>query len=53
MRRTIIRLSCKFPNEEGILRPGMTGLARIYGPRRSVAGILLEKLRSFWGRKLW
>jgi putative peptide zinc metalloprotease protein len=40
-------------NEEAILRPGMTGLARIYGPRRSVAGMLLESLRNFWGRKLW
>jgi len=41
------------PNEEAILRPGMTGLARIYGPRRSVAGMLWESLRNFWGRKLW
>lgn len=47
------QVDLEVPNEEAILRPGMTGLARIYGPRRSVAGILFERLRSFWGRKLW
>ncbi len=40
-------------NAEGKLRPGMTGLARIYGKRRNLAGVIWEGIRDFWGRKLW
>jgi len=35
------------------LKPGMTGVARIYGDRRSIGGMGLEEIRNFWGRKLW
>ncbi len=35
------------------LRPGMTGLARVYGSRRSLGGMVAETLKNFWGRKLW
>jgi putative peptide zinc metalloprotease protein len=35
------------------LKPGMTGVARIYGDRRSIGGMGLEAIRNFWGRKLW
>ncbi len=35
------------------LKPGMMGIARVYGRRRSLGGIALETLRNFWGRKLW
>jgi putative peptide zinc metalloprotease protein len=41
------------PNESGELKPGMTGLARVYGGRRSVAGFAVEALRSVLGRKIW
>jgi HlyD family secretion protein len=40
-------------NPDGALKPGMAGLARIYGHRRSLAGILLESTTAFFGRKLW
>jgi putative peptide zinc metalloprotease protein len=40
-------------NGDGSLRPGMTGTARIYGPKRSIAGIAWQDLRNFVGRKAW
>jgi putative peptide zinc metalloprotease protein len=40
-------------NAKGELRPGMTGLARIYGRRRNSAEMLWEGIRNFWGRKFW
>ena len=40
-------------NPEGILRPGMTGTARIYGRRRSIAGFVWEEVSNFLGRKVW
>jgi len=36
-----------------VLRPGMTGVARVYGERRSLAGMGWEAISNFWGRKLW
>jgi putative peptide zinc metalloprotease protein len=35
------------------LKPGMTGIARVYSNRRSLGGMVLEAIRNFWGRKLW
>jgi len=40
-------------NYDGRLKPGMVGLARIYGVRRSVAGLLWQEGRRFLVRKLW
>jgi multidrug efflux pump subunit AcrA (membrane-fusion protein) len=40
-------------NPEHELKPGMTGMARIYGRRRSVGGMALDGFKNFWGRKLW
>lgn len=39
--------------EDGLLRPGMTGLARIYGKRSSLAGLGWESLKVVLGRKIW
>ncbi len=35
------------------LRPGMKGVARIYGARRSLAGLGWESLHMILGRKIW
>jgi putative peptide zinc metalloprotease protein len=35
------------------LKPGMTGIARVYGRRRSIGGMAMEEIKNFWGRKLW
>jgi putative peptide zinc metalloprotease protein len=35
------------------LKPGMRGIARMYGSRRSVGGLTLEVIKNSWGRKLW
>ena len=43
----------KVANQDFDLRPGMTGMARIYCGRRSLAGSGWEWIRNFWGRKLW
>jgi putative peptide zinc metalloprotease protein len=40
-------------NSEGILKPGMTGTARIYGQRRNLGGFLWQEVRNFFGRKVW
>jgi putative peptide zinc metalloprotease protein len=40
-------------NTGGSLRPGMTGTARVYGRRRSLAGLTLEQIEDFIGRKIW
>jgi multidrug efflux pump subunit AcrA (membrane-fusion protein) len=40
-------------NSELKLRPGMMGMARVYGGRRSLAGMAVEVAGDFWGRKVW
>jgi putative peptide zinc metalloprotease protein len=40
-------------NADGRMRPGMTGLARIYGQRRSIASLCWEGTSHFVGRKFW
>jgi putative peptide zinc metalloprotease protein len=40
-------------NTDGILKPGMTGVARAYGQRQSLLGLGWEAFSNFFGRKLW
>jgi multidrug efflux pump subunit AcrA (membrane-fusion protein) len=40
-------------NHDGRLKPGMTGVARIYGRRRSLLGMAWEGVENFWERKIW
>jgi hypothetical protein len=40
-------------NSDGRLKPGMIGVARIYGARRSLAGLVWREGRRFFVRKLW
>jgi putative peptide zinc metalloprotease protein len=40
-------------NPEGRLRPGMIGVARIYGRRESLGGLAWENLKIMLGRKVW
>jgi putative peptide zinc metalloprotease protein len=40
-------------NAERDLKPGMSGVARVYSGRRSIAGMALEEIKNIWGRKLW
>jgi putative peptide zinc metalloprotease protein len=35
------------------LRPGMEGVARVYGAHRSFLGMVAESIANFWGRKIW
>ena len=41
------------PNPGEVLKPGMVGTGRIYGVRRSLAGLTWEGIREFFGRKVW
>jgi putative peptide zinc metalloprotease protein len=41
------------PNPDGRLKPGMIGTARIYGRRRSLAGLAWQQIARFFARKLW
>jgi multidrug efflux pump subunit AcrA (membrane-fusion protein) len=40
-------------NPDGKLKPGMSGTARVYGQRRSLAGFILQEVMNFVGRKVW
>jgi putative peptide zinc metalloprotease protein len=40
-------------NPQNQLKPGMIGTARIYGARRSLAGLMGREVTNFFGRKLW
>jgi putative peptide zinc metalloprotease protein len=40
-------------NPKGLLRPGMVGLARIYGRRTSLAGLVWQEITHFFERKIW
>jgi hypothetical protein len=40
-------------NTGGPLKPGMAGTARVYGRRRSLAGLTLQQVEDFIGRKMW
>jgi hypothetical protein len=35
------------------LKPGMIGTARIYGARRSLAGLMAREAFNFFARKMW
>src|SRR5260221_3661592 len=43
----------KISNPGFVLKPGMVGIARIYGQRRSIAGILAKEAWQFALRKIW
>ncbi|MFY9560002.1 MAG: HlyD family efflux transporter periplasmic adaptor subunit [Terriglobales bacterium] len=40
-------------NADRTLKPGMTGTARLYGRRRSLAGMAWQAVADFFGRKIW
>ncbi len=40
-------------NPDGRLKPGMSGTARVYGQRRSLAGFIWQEAMNFVGRKVW
>lgn len=40
-------------NRDGTMRPGMAGTARVYGIRRSLAGLAVLTVEEFLGRKVW
>ena len=40
-------------NPDGRLKPGMIGTARIYGERRSLAGLVWQEGWRFFARKIW
>jgi hypothetical protein len=41
------------PNSDGVLKSGMVGTARIYGGRRSLAGLAGRAVGRFFARKAW
>jgi putative peptide zinc metalloprotease protein len=50
---TFYALDLLVKNEEGRLKPGMVGTARIYSRHRSIAGLAYRAAADFTGRKLW
>lgn len=47
------RVELMIKNTDGLLRSGMTALARIDSGRRMIGGILLHKLRQALRPELW
>jgi putative peptide zinc metalloprotease protein len=43
----------RLANQDGLLKPGMVGLARIYGSRRSPIGLLWAEVERSLARKVW
>jgi putative peptide zinc metalloprotease protein len=43
----------RISNPDLVLKPGMVGFARIYGQRKSVAGLLWREVWQFVQRKIW
>jgi putative peptide zinc metalloprotease protein len=50
---TFYAINLVVKNEAGTLKPGMVGTARVYGPRRSLAGFAYQEVADFAGRKFW
>ena len=50
---TFYAINLVVENEAGTLKPGMVGTARVYGPRRSLAGFAYQEVADFAGRKFW
>lgn len=50
---TFYEVSAIVSNPNGILKPGMNGTARIYGSRRSLAGLIYQSAEDVVRRKLW
>jgi putative peptide zinc metalloprotease protein len=46
-------VNLQLANPNLALRPGMAGLARVYGHRRSLLAMGCESFLNFWERKLW
>jgi putative peptide zinc metalloprotease protein len=46
-------VAAQIKNSDARLKPGMVGLARIYGVRRSLVGLGWQEGRRFFVRKLW
>jgi putative peptide zinc metalloprotease protein len=40
-------------NDDGAMRPGMTGTARVYGNRRTLIGLTVRTGWEFMARKIW
>jgi putative peptide zinc metalloprotease protein len=40
-------------NPQNELKVGMLGMARIYGQRRSLVGLMWQEIAHFFGRKIW
>jgi len=50
---TFYEMDLRVSNGDGMLKPGMVGTARVYGKRRSLAGLAYREIAEFFGRKVW
>lgn len=46
-------LDVNVSNQNGNLKPGMVGIAKIYGQRRSFAAFGWQEIKNFLGRRAW
>jgi multidrug resistance efflux pump len=50
---TFYKMDLFVSNSESRLKPGMVGVARIYGRRRSLGALTVREIADFFGRKIW
>lgn len=46
-------VTLRIDSQDSMLRPGMEGVARVYGQRRTLLGLACEGIADFFGRKIW
>ena len=50
---TFYEMNLLVSNSDGRLKPGMVGTGRVYGQRRSLAGLAYQEMAAFVARKVW
>ena len=51
--KNIFRVTCKIENEDRLLKPGMSGYAKIYCGKRSIFNLLTRRIVSYLRVEVW
>ncbi len=51
--KNVFRVTCKIKNQDHLLRPGMSGYAKIYCGKRSIFNLLTRRIVSYFRVEVW
>lgn len=51
--KNVFRVTCKIENENHLLKPGMSGYAKIYCGKRSIFNLLTRRIVSYFRVEVW